>query len=201
MAKIEALRERIRRRHIEKASIGRNMLSEMERFLQKMDTDLAFFETDLKNSGNGGELFGGEQAKLGIEPGSDVAVRPSTDSDEYILGRVIFYNTETSVYEIADADESSTKRYNVHENSVILLDLDYNITTRRLAKGEEIIAVYPETTSFYPAVVVQAPRIGRTLNVEPIVVVQFSDDHDDTGQIPHKTVLLRHVARLPTAAV
>ena len=175
------------------------MLSELERFLQQMDTDLAFFETDLKNSGNGGELF--EQAKLGIEPGSDVAVRPTLESGDYILGRVIFFNMETCIYEIADADESGTKRYNVPESSVILLDLDYNIAARRLSKGEEIIAVYPETTSFYPAVVVQAPRVGRALNVEPTVVVQFSDDHDETGQIPHKTVLLRHVARVTSAVV
>ena len=191
--KMDTLRERIRRRHMEKTSIGRNMLTELERFLRKMDLDLAFFETELRNNGNGGELF--EQTKLGIEPGSDVAVRPSLATSDYILGRVIFYNIETSIYEIADADESSTKQYNVPETSVILLDLDYNPTARRLAKGEDVICVYPDTTSFYPATVVQAPR-KAALNVEPTVVVQFTDDHDDSGQIPHKTVLLRHVARL-----
>jgi len=149
--KMEALRERIHRRHVEKTSIGRNMLSELERFLRKMDVDLAFFETELRNSGTGGDLF--EQAKLSIEPGSDVAVRVSSTSDDYILGRVIFYNVETSIYDIADADESSSKRYSVPESSVILLDLDYNQTVRRLAKGEAVLAVYPETTSFYPALV------------------------------------------------
>ena len=191
--KMDTLRERIRRRNMEKTSIGRNMLTELERFLRKMDLDLAFFETELRNNGNGGELF--EQTKIGIEPGSDVAVRPSLAAPDYILGRVIFYNIETSIYEIADADESSTKRYNVPETSVILLDLDYNPTARRLAKGEDVVAVYPDTTSFYPATIVQAPR-KAALNVEPTVVVQFTDDHDETGVIPHKTVLLRHVARL-----
>ena len=219
--KMEALRERIHRRHVEKTSIGRNMLSELERFLRKMDVDLAFFETELRNSGTGGDLF--EQAKLSIEPGSDVAVRVSSTSDDYILGRVIFYNVETSIYDIADADESSSKRYSVPESSVILLDLDYNQTVRRLAKGEAVLAVYPETTSFYPALVtclffffyfivvyltylnilfcqvVQAPR-KAALNMEPTVVVQFNDDHDESGTIPHKTVLLRHVARIPPAA-
>ena len=132
------------------------MLSELERFLRKMDLDLAFFETDLRNSGTGGDLF--EQAKLSIEPGTEVAVRVSLASDDYILGRVIFFNVESSIYDISDADESSSKRYSVPENSVIMLDLDYNQTVRRLAKGEAVLAVYPETTSFYPAVVRAAPR-------------------------------------------
>ena len=47
--------------------------------------------------------------------------------------------------------------------------------------------------------VVQAPR-KAALNMEPTVVVQFNDDHDESGTIPHKTVLLRHVARTPHPA-
>ena len=91
---------------------------------------------------------------LGIEAGSDVAIRPSLTSDEIILGRVTFYDIDIGAYDVADGDDS--KRYHLPENQVAPLDMLYS--QRRLTKGEEVLAIYPETTSFYPAYIVQAPR-------------------------------------------
>ncbi len=77
------------------------------------------------------------------------------------------------MYDIADIDDS--KRYHVPEKQVILLDMAASFT--KLSKGEEILAVYPDTTSFYPAIVVQTAK--RSINnVEASVTVQFHGDDD-----------------------
>ena len=145
LQKISILRDKIQRRITEKKSVANNMLTEMQRFMKNMDIDLNNFESYLKSTG--GIIV--EPVKRGIEPGSDVAFKPiETQPDDIILGRVIDYNLETEYYEIADADESSVKKYHVHENFVTLLDLDYNPTHKKLTKGEEIYAVYPETTRY-----------------------------------------------------
>jgi hypothetical protein len=176
---IELSRNKIKQKLSEKTAIGKNLLHELDRFTRKLDSDLAFFETDLKKYG------GFEQAKkgsnacllhflmshrliklvlrllmfvlklfLGIEAGSDVAIRPLLTSDEIILGRVTFYHIDIGAYDVADGDDS--KRYHLPENQVAPLDMLYS--QRRLTKGEEVLAIYPETTSFYPAYIVQAPR-------------------------------------------
>ena len=56
---IDLLRNKIKQRLSEKTAIGRNLLHELDRFTRKLDTDLAFFETDLKTFGYS------EQAKKG----------------------------------------------------------------------------------------------------------------------------------------
>jgi SGF29 tudor-like domain len=67
---------------------------------------------------------------------------------------VTFYHIDIGAYDVADGDDS--KRYHLPENQVAPLDMLYS--QRRLTKGEEVLAIYPETTSFYPAYIVQAPR-------------------------------------------
>lgn len=59
---IELLRNKIKQKLSEKTAIGRNLLHELDRFTRKLDSDLAFFETDLKKYG------GFEQAKKGEAP-------------------------------------------------------------------------------------------------------------------------------------
>ena len=95
-----------------------------------------------------------------------MAIRPSLTSDEIILGRVTFYDIDIGAYDVADGDDS--KRYHLPENQVAPLDMLYS--QRRLTKGEEVLAIYPETTSFYPAYIVQAPR--RTALGEEIKMKQ-----------------------------
>jgi hypothetical protein len=51
----------------QKVSIASNVLMDIDKFIRKLDTDLAFFETDLRGCGE----F--EQVSRGMEPGSDVS--------------------------------------------------------------------------------------------------------------------------------
>ena len=64
----------------------------------------------------------------------------------------------------------------------------------RLTKGEEVLAVYPDTTSFYTATVTQPPRRGGAAG-PTCCCVQFVDDADETGITPDRQVPLRYVIR------
>lgn len=63
--KINALRGLTRQKLTEKTAIAVNMGNIIERFSRKLDTDLAFFETDLKGCGE-------FETPKGAEPGSEV---------------------------------------------------------------------------------------------------------------------------------
>lgn len=190
MEEITAVRQRCKQRLAQKSAIAANLLKVLENFIRKLDSDLAFFETELRGCGE----F--EQLSRGVEAGSDVsqrslgpmkitqrlfgpqvAIKVSLSSSEIILGRVICYRADVGMYDIADIDDS--KRYNLPENQVAVLDLADS--QRKLCKGEEVFAVYPDTTSFYPASVTQAPRRSTT-GAEPTVTVQFHGDADETGE-------------------
>jgi len=63
----------------------------------------------------------------------------------------------------------------------------------KLAKGDEVFAIYPDTTSFYPAVVSVPPR--RAIAANTICHVQFNDDADESGLNPDRPVALKYILR------
>ena len=81
------------------------------------------------------------------------------------------------MYDIADIDDS--KRYHLSQRQVAELDLVYSI--KKLSRSEEVLAVYPDTTSFYPATVTQAAKRNMS-STEPLVTVQFVGDVNDLGK-------------------
>ena len=181
---ISQLRAKVAERLTEKLAITRNLHNVLSKVTRKLDTDLAFFETDLRSCGDFDHI-------AGALPGSEVAFRPVLNGEDLLLGRVILYHADIGSYDIADVDDS--QRYQVPENQVTVLDLIDS--SRKLSKGESVYAVYPDTTAFYLAIVSAAPRRGA--GAEPAITVQFEgDDADFTGQVPHKTVPLKYVIRL-----
>lgn len=70
----------------------------------------------------------------------------------------------------------------------------------KLSRGDVIYAVYPDTTSFYQATVVQSLR-KSTSGGGSFVMVHFVDDSDEHGLTHDKAVLLKHVMRPPYGAV
>lgn len=105
-----------------------------------------------------------------------MAIKINSSGTEIILGKVICYHSDLGMYDIADIDNS--KKYYLPESQVAVLDLADH--PRRLSRGEEVLAVYPDTTSFYPAHVVQAPR-RATATTEAAVAVQFNGDENEKG--------------------
>lgn len=231
------LRSLAKEKLAEKTAIAINMDKIIERFSRKLDTDLAFFETDLKGCGEFETTKGAEpgsevrlyrarylqnahidsgsvrlttwQVAFSVTPdvpvlsttlaraltanssstslarlapssatsAADASAGESLADKSMILGRVICYRADTGEYEILDVDDS--KKYVLPERQVVILDLQES--QRKLSKGETVFALYPDTTSFYPAVVSHAPR-RTAMGAEPSVVVQFSGDEDENGE-------------------
>lgn len=81
----------------------------------------------------------------------------------------------------------------------------------KLRPGDEVYAVYPDTTSFYQATVVQAPRKqggggaggsasgsgGGGGGATQFCMVHFVDDSDEFGVTHDKAVPLAHVMLPP----
>lgn len=69
----------------------------------------------------------------------------------------------------------------------------------KLSRGDSIYAVYPDTTSFYPATVVSVPR--KTAGSGPgFVMVHFQDDSDENGVTHDKAVPMKHIIPPPYSA-
>ena len=143
---IDAMRLLSKQKQGEKVAVGENLLATIEKYLRKLDADLVVFEAQVRSVGT--------YESLGADPGTDVAIRPDEyEENAWILGRVLQFYRETGYYDIVDLDDSS-KRYNLSESQVIVLPCDRE-DLKKLARGDEVLAVYPDTTSFYPATVAQ----------------------------------------------
>lgn len=123
-------------------------------------------------------------------------------------------------------------RFPVHLLIFFFLHIDYSVfqvpeqqvqvlhLVEKLRPGDEVYAVYPDTTSFYQATVVQAPRKqgagsggggagggvggagGSSSNSGPqqFCMVNFVDDSDEFGVTHDKAVPLAHVMLPPYAS-
>lgn len=69
-------------------------------------------------------------------------------------------------------------------------------TAHHFEKGDRIVAVFPDTTSFYRAVVSKIPKAPNSNGVWE-VIVKFDDDEDETGRTPHRRVPARFVMPRP----
>ena len=73
--------------------------------------------------------------------------------------------------------------------SVLALDGDHG----KLSKADDVFAVYPDTTSFYAAVVSIPPR--RAGGAAAVCHCQFQDDQDETGMNPDRAIPLKYVIK------
>ena len=89
----------------------------------------------------------------------------------------------------------ATVVFNLPESQVVVLG-----TIEKLSKGDVIFAVYPDTTAFYQASVVKAPRKTAGGMSASFVTVNFVDDHDEHGIIPNRPVPIQHVMFPPFGA-
>jgi len=116
------------------------------------------------------------------------AIQTTPNSPDWILAKIISYNKYTKMYTLSDEDMASNEIYTIPERQVRPLLLKNN---HKWTKGEAIYAVYPDTTSFYPAVVNYCTKNGH-------VMVQFNDDWDASGVIHEKAIPMQHVMKAPS---
>jgi SGF29 tudor-like domain len=67
----------------------------------------------------------------------------------------------------------------------------------KLRVGDTVYAVYPDTTSFYQATVVQVPPRKQSGAPGAFVMVTFVDDSDDFGITHDKAIPLKHIMLPP----
>ena len=125
------------------------------------------------------------------------ALNQSAGGQEWIVAKVTRYSPSEGAFEIVDADEEAEKHvYRLPQKFVIPLPKTASVReSQNFPAGTSVLAVYPNTTTFYKAKVVQPAR--RLPNAEySEFVLEFEDDGDADGQA-HRAVPFRHVVLFP----
>ncbi len=95
-----------------------------------------------------------------------------------------------NTYVVQDEDDSN-RIITLKSSSVKRLD----DSAGHLKKGDKVLAVFPETTSFYGATIMKNPKFTSGTNHWDIIV-NFDDDEDNSGKIPARQVPARFVLKL-----
>ena len=162
-----------------------------------------------------------ERLKLDGEPakvGEQVAARASSDgdADAWILVNVLSYDPVRNCYLVQDEDDSaSSGGKNEPAAPAIVVSAATQVkrlhdSAAHLHKGDSVLAVFPDTTSFYRGVVVRNPRppgdagksSGGASTKDPSgwdVIVRFDDDEDDTGRSPPRRIPARFILLIADA--
>ncbi|KAK4016444.1 SAGA-associated factor 29 [Daphnia magna] len=121
------------------------------------------------------------------------ALVKSTDGDEnWILAEVVQYLASSGRYEVDDIDEEQKERHTLSKRRIIPLPLmRANPETDPDAlfpKGATVMALYPQTTCFYKAVINQLPQTAQDE-----YQVLFEDSSYSEGFSPPLMVAQRYV--------
>jgi SAGA-associated factor 29 len=103
------------------------------------------------------------------------------------------YDGFTDEYNCKDEDDMDSKLIRVESDKIIRLDE----TLQGVEIGDNVLAVFPDTTSFYRAVVQKIVKAGHTSEKSVEVVVKFADDEDESGITPGRKVPARYVMPQP----
>lgn len=140
-----------------------------------------------------------KRSKNAARPNEQVAAK-ITRTDEngsWILASVQRFYADTETYDVQDEDDTS-KLIRLPWNHVIRLSAG---TEGCFGKNTKVMAIFPETTSFYRAVVSKEPVwVLPKEGMQPIVkemILKFEDDENEQGNTPHRRVPARYVIPLP----
>lgn len=129
-----------------------------------------------------------EVAKQGEQVAAKVL--SSNENGSWILGNVLDFDPSTNTYDIQDEDDTHRiMTLGLHEVKRL------EDTTAHFRKGDTVLCVFPDTTSFYRAVVARNPKAPTHGNSSWELVVRFEDDEDETGVAPPRRVPARFVLR------
>jgi len=134
-------------------------------------------------------------------PGEQVAakVTRTDENGSWILAAVQRFYPENECYDVQDEDDTSKL---IRLPWTHVMQLSNNFSAERYTKNRPCMAIFPETTSFYRAIVSKSPVWTWDENHRaPVVkemVVKFEDDEDAAGQTPHRRVPARYVIPLPS---
>lgn len=119
------------------------------------------------------------------------------NEQNWILAEVVQYNPVTNKYEVDDIDEEQKDRHTLSRNLVVPLPLmKVNPETDPDAlfpKGSIVMALFPQTTCFYKAIVSQVPT-----TVTQEYEIMFEDGEYPSGYSPPLNVAQRYVISINT---
>jgi SAGA-associated factor 29 len=125
-------------------------------------------------------------------------VTRTDENGSWILAAVQRFYPETETYDVQDEDDTS-KLIRLPWTHVMQLS---SADECRYTRNKECMAIFPETTSFYRAIVSKNPvwkwDEQRRAPVIEELIVKFEDDEDATGNTPHRRVPSRYVIPLPS---
>jgi SAGA-associated factor 29 len=146
-----------------------------------------------------------------IPPGEQVAAQVSDPKKkgkktEWILARISRYLRDKKKYEVEDeydedsGDEGSSKQGRKHyvlpRQSLIVLPKEGDPDYPEFPKDSRVLAVFPHTTTFYPAIVYKAPPSSRKGRGE--YLLKFADDEEEgSSEPPPRKVPAPHVVAFP----
>jgi len=142
------------------------------------------------------------RSKNAARPGEQVAakVTRTDENGSWILASVQRFYADNEAYDVQDEDDTEK-----------IIRLPWN-HVMRLSSGSEgcfdkntkVMAIFPETTSFYRAVVSKQPvwklQPGTFTPIVRELILKFEDDEEDgrkDGRTPHRRVPARYVIPLP----
>jgi len=141
------------------------------------------------------------RSKNAARPAEQVAakVTRTDENGSWILASVQRFYADTETYDVQDEDDSS-KIIRLPWNHVMRLSTG---SEGCFEKNTKVMAIFPETTSFYRAVVSKPPvwRLapGSTTPMVKELILKFEDDEDEMGRTPHRRVPSRYVIPVPQA--
>ena len=144
---------------------------------------------------------GRRRRQYAARPGEQVAakVTRSDENGSWILASVQRFYPETETYDVQDEDDTSKL---IRLPWTHVMQLSSAADGDRYTKNKECMAIFPETTSFYRAIVSKSPvwtwDEQRRAPVVHELVVKFEDDEDAAGRTPHRRVPSRYVIPLPS---
>ncbi|TFJ80402.1 hypothetical protein NSK_008143 [Nannochloropsis salina CCMP1776] len=190
-----------------KGIVGPSVSDMMKHHMRMLKVDMDNFQTELRETG--------EYDFLGARKDDAVAFKQNVYETHFVLGKVVNYRADSGAYEVVDVDDDS-HIYTLPETQIVLLNPGSEAQRLKYQKGDEVFAVYPETTSFYlggqggreggeeggqggqaVGTIAQPPRRGMGhsgLGQDvPKLAVQFQDDADEFGHTPIRWVPVQHV--------
>lgn len=160
----------------------------VDKFASKYCRSLAEISSTKKRVNLNREQLDSEPARSGEQ----VAAKVSQDTEvegSWILGNVLDFDPNQGIYEVQDEDDVN-RIVHLPITSVKRLE----DTSSHLRRSDRVLAVFPETTSFYPAIVAKNPK-PPVSGSQWDVIVRFEGDEDDSGKAPPRKVPGRFVLK------
>lgn len=132
------------------------------------------------------EQLDSEPARAGEQVAAKVLA--TNENGSWILANTLEFDQTSQMYELQDEDDINRTMQLGFSEVKRLED-----SAAHLRRGDLVLAVFPETTSFYRAEVVKNPRHPQHGNSCWEVIVRFEDDEDDSGKAPPRRVPARFV--------